>query len=136
TANHTLWAQWTLAETALTPIPVPYTWLDQWQDDIADDEAYEALAKTRGANGVTLWESYVAGLIPTNATSRFLITNLVMNGTTIPALDWTPNSETVPEPWTGTVRVYDIEGKTNLTDDAWVPTDSGTRFFRVKVSMP
>ena len=32
-------------------------------------------------------------------------------------------------------RVYTVEGKANLTD-SWAPTNSASRFFRVKVSMP
>ena len=136
TADHTLWAQWLQAvtHTTNTPVQVPYTWLDQWENDIAD---YEAFAESKGANGIPRWESYVAGLIPTNASSRFLITNFVMNGTAITALDWTPNYETTPDPWTGKLRIYEVLGKTNLTDEAWhSPTNSGSRFFRVNVSMP
>ena len=33
-------------------------------------------------------------------------------------------------------RVYTVEGKENLTDKSWVPTNSASRFFRVKVTMP
>jgi len=33
--------------------------------------------------------------------------------------------------------VYEVWGKTNLTDAAWHwPTNSGTRFFKVEVRMP
>jgi hypothetical protein len=34
------------------------------------------------------------------------------------------------------VRVYTVEGKETLTDDYWTPTNSASRFFRVKVEMP
>ena len=35
------------------------------------------------------------------------------------------------------VRVYSVWGKTNLTDVEWVfPTNSGHRFFKVKVELP
>jgi hypothetical protein len=33
-------------------------------------------------------------------------------------------------------RVFTVEGKANLTDKSWAPTNSASRFFRVKVSIP
>ena len=130
---HTIVAAWTQTHTLTTSVLVPYSWLDRWQNGIVD---YEALAKSKGANEMAFWESYVAGCDPTNASSRFLITNFVMSGTAVTMLKWIPDYETVPEPWTGKLRVYEVWGKTNLTDAVWVPTNSATRFFRVKVSMP
>ncbi len=36
----------------------------------------------------------------------------------------------------GAARGYVVEGKTNLLDRSWGPTNESTRFYRVKVSMP
>ena len=36
----------------------------------------------------------------------------------------------------GAARDYVVEGKTNLVDQSWGPTNESTRFFRVKVEMP
>ncbi|MCL2104363.1 MAG: C10 family peptidase, partial [Kiritimatiellaeota bacterium] len=87
-----------LTETQTTPVPVPYWWLDQVYP--ANDRAYltyETLANSVGANGYTVWESYVAGLDPTNATSKFRITHFVVgnvNGKDIvTTLAWMPNYE-------------------------------------------
>ena len=33
-------------------------------------------------------------------------------------------------------RVYTVEGRETLTDGSWGPTNSDSRFFRVKESMP
>ena len=50
----------------------------------------------------------------------------------MPVVTWTPNLNT-----NGEVRVYNVWGKTNLTDAAWMcHTNSSHRFFKVKVGMP
>ena len=117
---------WTpLLVTQTTPRPVPFAWLDEMYPGNNGD--YEALAFLPGANGLFTWESYVAGLVPTNASSRFQITNLVLNATGITALDWTPHR---PD------RTYKVWGMTNLTDGTWLyPTNSGVKFFKVSVDL-
>ena len=111
--------------TETTPAPVPFPWLDQWAQSIPD---YEALAWSDGLNGVPYWESYVAGLDPTDSASRFAVTNFAVNAVGAPAaLMWSPHRAD---------RVYEVVGKTNLTDTAWIPTNSATRFFKVEVRLP
>ena len=46
---------------------------------------------------------------------------------------WAPDLD---EGGTKSERVYTVEGKTNLLDATWGPTNESTRFFRVKVEMP
>ena len=88
---------------------------------------YEAAAKALAANGVNkVWECYVAGLSPTNAAARFEARVEFENGE--PVVTWDPDL--------GTARDYVVEGKTNLVDRSWGPTNESTRFYRVKVSMP
>ena len=41
------------------------------------------------------------------------------------------------EPDLGDARVYTVEGKVNLADEAWLSlADGDCRFFRVRVSLP
>ncbi len=51
----------------------------------------------------------------------------------VPVIGWNPD---LNEDGTKHERVYTVEGKGNLTDKSWAPTNSASRFFRVKVSMP
>jgi len=120
--------------TTNTDPPVPFAWLEQYYGTLTATE-YEDIAAGSGNNGLDVWESYVAGLIPTDSASRFLITNIVVNAVgEVTALDWMPNYENDSDP---DRRVYLIEGKTNLTDIGWhSPTNDGTRFFKVKVRLP
>ena len=46
---------------------------------------------------------------------------------------WAPDLD---EGGTKSERVYMVEGKTNLVDRSWGPTNAASRFFRVKVEMP
>jgi len=115
--------------TTTTDVPVPYTWLDPLGGNSGN---YEALANSIGKNGMFYWESFVAGLDPTDANSKFRITSFVVgrdNGKdAVTTLDWTPRRSD---------RDYTVWGKTNLTDSAWhFPTNDATRFFKVEVKMP
>jgi len=125
-----LYASWTQVATLNTPCLVPFSWLDQWGGNSSN---YETLAKSKGANGYFYWESYVAGLSPTDANSKFSITNFVVQSNNgkdaVTALVWSPDLR--PN------RVYTVWGKTNLTDGAWhFPTNDASRFFKVDVKLP
>ena len=86
---------------------------------------YAAALNTIGDNGYTIIDSYVAGLTPTNSSSKLLANIHVVNGASF--ITWTPNLDS---------RVYTIYGKTNLTDKAWhSPTNEASRFFKVGVEM-
>jgi hypothetical protein len=50
-----------------------------------------------------------------------------------PVVGWGPD---LNEGGTKNERVYTVEGRESLTDGDWGPTNSASRFFRVKVSMP
>lgn len=53
---------------------VPKSWIDQYPEFLAAAGGdYEAAANSVGANGVTLRESYVAGLDPTDEKSKFTV---------------------------------------------------------------
>ncbi len=117
------------AFTKTTPTPVPYAWFDTDYPAIlaAHGGDYEATANATVANGVDkIWECYVTGVNPTNATERFQAT-IKIGADGNPAVSWKPDL--------GNERTYTVEGKTNLTDD-WAPATSASRFFRVKVELP
>ena len=93
-------------------------------------DEYAMVENMVAPNGFTFGDSYVAGLDPTNETSKFTANVTMSNG--IPHVTWSPNLNT-----NGEVRTYTVWGKTNLTDQAWhTPTNSASRFFKVTVEMP
>ena len=113
--------------TALTPVPVPYAWLDGFLLGDGTAAGYETAAAATAANGInTVWECYVAGLDPTNALSTFFADVDASRDPVV--VTWSPDL--------GATRAYVVEGKTNLVDQSWGPTNESTRFYRVKVSMP
>ena len=119
-------------ETQRTPVPVPYDWLEKYLAKYGEGD-YEKAGNAKGANGVSLWESYVAGLDPEDATSRF--TAKIEMGTDGKAVvTWTPDLSKDEKP-----RKYTTLGKEKLGDDAWSPvTDANKakmRFFKVTVEM-
>ena len=115
-------------------VKIPVTWLDGNAPAAvaAAGGDYEAAARAIAANGADkVWQCYLSGVSPTNATERFLAHIAVTNGTA--DVWWTPD---LNEGGTKNERVYTVEGKTNLVDQSWGPTNEATRFFRVKVEMP
>ena len=118
-------------ETLTTPVPVPYTWLDSYVEQFGGD--YERAANAKGLNGVTLWESYVAGLVPTDPTSRFRATiEIDANGKMV--VTWKPDLREANPP-----RTYIEYGKEKLTDAEWTPVTAenrdAMRFFKVGVKI-
>ncbi len=120
------------ARTRYTPVPVPYAWLDGYALGDGSESGYETAANAPAANGANdVWACYVVGLDPTNATSRFFAE--IDATVDPPRVTWTPD---LNEGGTKSERVYTVEGKTNLVDESWGPTNESTRFYRVKVSLP
>ena len=117
--------------TATTPVPVPYDWLAPYLAAFGGD--YEAAAHATGANGVALWESYVAGLDPADAASRFTA-KIALGADGRPVVTWSPDLRTADPP-----RAYTVYGKPTLGAAAWAPvTDANRaamRFFRVEVEI-
>ncbi len=112
-------------ETEFSPRPVPYVWLDPYMATFGQTD-YEEAAMTTGKNGVALWESYVAGLDPTDPTSRFI--SLIEMKDEIPVITWTPDL--------GDEREYTVHGKKELTDATWEKVDKTVHhFFRVTVDL-
>ncbi len=127
-ADHTLYAKWTELATSTTPVPVPYSWLEKYPTlmSMAGGNHEIAAIINLDLDGMLTWQEYVAGSDPTNKASVFL--SLIGVNAGQPLINWVPDL--------GTTRVYTVNGKTNLNDAAWGPTNSGSRFFKVKVGMP
>ena len=89
--------------------------------------SYSDKESATAINGYSLGASYIAGLDPTNETSKFTASITISNG--VPSIVWTPDL--------GSNRTYTIYGKTDLTDANWTsPTNSSHRFFKVGVELP
>ena len=118
--------------TTTTPVPVPYAWLDAYVARFGGGD-YEAAAHATGVNGVALWASYVAGLDPTDAASRFTAKIAVGTDGT-PRITWSPDLRETDPP-----RAYTVYGKPDLGAAAWTPvTDANRatlRFFKVTVEL-
>jgi len=101
----------------------PEWWLAQYGWTNNFDSAAQSDAD---GDGHVTWQEYVTGSNPTNPESVFLSQLAISNGKA--RVTWTPDLDTA--------RLYAVEGKTNLMQSAWAPTNAATRFFRVKASMP
>lgn len=122
--DQVVWASSGGGSTTTTEVSVPYAWLEDF--GLVTGGNYEAAAMTdTDGDGMTAWQEYVAGSVPTNAASVFLASVTVSNG--MPRVAWIPDQ--------GAERVYTIEGKASLTNTTWAsPTNAASRFFRVKVA--
>jgi hypothetical protein len=87
------------AERFTTNHPTPYWWLAQY----GYTSNQETVVTNTGANGYPLWQSYIAGLVPTNPASQLRFTSLAWPGQTNVLMTW----ETV------TGRVYTVRNSTN-----------------------
>ncbi|MBP5791894.1 MAG: SGNH/GDSL hydrolase family protein, partial [Kiritimatiellae bacterium] len=131
---------WTKEKATDTDFPTPYSWIDMYFPELVSgwgstDYNDFATNKNHGSvkNGYAPWESYVLGLDPTNAMSKF-VTTIRMDGTT-PVVEYSPTNEVLKA-----VKAieYVLQGKPALTN-GWQdvefdePGDTN-RFFRVKVT--
>ena len=118
--------------TTTTEVPVPYSWLAAYYPS-APTSSYETLASQRGANGYLVWESYVAGLDPTNARSVFRALIAFENGA--PVVRYEPVLSSAQT----AARKYTVYGKKKLSNASWSQVPSGSEryynFFKVTVEM-
>ena len=112
--------------TSTTEVPVPYEWLDEYFPGSGTNaDAYETLAKAAGVNGYSVWESYLAGLVPTNAESK-LQAFIRFDGTS-PVIEWNITNLNARTLGYG----YSVKGKSSLADAEWGSTNQYSRFFKV-----
>ena len=120
--------------TVTTPEEVPYSYFDNDYPSLLAEYGgdYEAAALATAANGHNkVWECFVAGISPTNATSVFTAKINMVDGA--PVVSWEPDLNT-----SGVIRAYKVYGKETLEGGGeWqYPTNSLHRFFKVTVEMP
>ena len=105
---------------------------------------FETAVTSLGANGFQLWQSYIAGLDPTNPASQLLLSGTPANSGADFILNWN----------TVTGRVYSISSSSNLLDvfaplpgatslpwtvQSFTNTpspDSAQQFYRLEVQKP
>ena len=119
--------------TSNTDTPVPYSWLATYYP-WASTSDYERIASQRGANGFYVWESYVAGLVPTDADSVFRAVITFENG--VPSVKYEP----VLTAAESAKRSYTVYGTKMLGSSAkWYKIlpggERGYNFFKVTVEM-
>ena len=95
--------------------------------------ANAASGKTNWGRPTSVWEEYVAGLVPTNANSQLKAKIEMKDGA--PVVTWEPD---LNENGTKSERLYKVYGREGLGDGSpWqYPTNSLHRFFKVTVEMP
>ena len=138
TSNMTVTA--VFAEKITTNHPTPYWWLGSY----GYTSNQETVITDIGANGHPLWQSYIAGLVPTNPasqlkfTSQFLMqkTNLVMTWSTVTGRLYTIWSSTNVE-----TNYVPLSGASNMPATVQALTNqitpSTTRnFYRLDARLP
>lgn len=119
-------------ETTTTEVPVPHSWLSGYYPTDSTSD-YETRAAQRGANGYYVWQSYVAGLDPTDPTSLFTVRISMTDGKPVVTYEPELSAEEAAK------RTYTVYGKKRMDDTAWSVVSSGKeslyRFFMVSVEM-
>jgi len=111
---------------------IPHDWLvsaglAKYEDSVS---TLPAKLETTYANGYSGWESYVAGLVPTNPTSVFSALVTISNGMVY--VSWSPDLN-----GDDTNRIYKVYGREELAKGDWeTPVQPWHRFFMVAVAMP
>ena len=97
-------------------------------------ETFGAFANIVGANGRTLWASWLAGLDPANPSDHALSVSIAVSND-VPSLSWTPDL--------GDARTYTIWGRRDFSPtNGWEALSENAlgatphRFFKVSVSQP
>lgn len=120
--------------TAETPVPVPHEWLAGFGLGGGTPEGCEKAAAAIAANGVNaVWECYVAGIDPTDASAKFEAELVFEDG------QW----KAKPKGGEKEGRTYRVKGKREMSDgEEWTDVtdvenaeEDGWRFFRVGVGM-
>ena len=139
TLNTNVTATAVFSEILTTNFPTPHWWLAA--NGISNN--FESAVTDTGANGFQLWQSYIAGLEPTNPASQLLLSGSPANNGGDFILNWN----------TVTGRVYSLSTSSNLpgftplpgaTNLAWtiqsftnsLAPDATQNFYRLEVRKP
>ena len=119
--------------------PTPQWWLASY----GFTNNFETAVNQTGANGYQFWQSYIAGLNPTNPASKLLLTSTPrLNGGQC-VLGWNTVTGRVYSIWMATNPAGPftlLPGATNLPSSTQAFTNqisnTGQRFYRLEVSKP
>jgi hypothetical protein len=128
------------AEIVTTNSAVPYWWLASY----GVTGNFESAVKEMGANGLPLWESYVAGLNPTVTTSQLRLALSRAGSAAPPILSWNTAAGRVYTLWSSTNvngPFTRVAGASSLPASASRFTNSAAAtlsqsFYRLEVSKP
>jgi len=126
------------AEMLTTDHPTPLWWLASY----GFTQNVETVVNTIGANGLPVWQSYIAGLNPTNSTDRLLL-SLNRRGSDL-VLNWNTVTGRVYTIWEGAnlmTSFTPIPGASNLPSSVQGLTNppiqpSPATFYRLQVQKP
>ena len=119
-------------------VAIPSSWADNYPrfKELFGGDFAAALTKTikndGAGNPIFVWQDFVAGTDPTDATSKFTASITLVGGK--PVVSWSP--ELKPEQ--AAIRKYTVYGKAHLYDEKWSVVDGDEDkygFFKVCVEM-
>ncbi len=122
-----------VSATGSTAIGTPYAWLDQY--GLTDYEADELLDQDE--DGLLTWQEYIAGTVPTNKASSFVVTLNpvdVVNWTAVPGriyeVYWSDNLQHTP--------FTSLSGDILPPQSSYTNTTPGAQanFYQMKVRLP
>ncbi len=135
--NSNVTLQAVFAEMVTTNHPTPLWWLASY----GFTQDVESVVNTISANGLPLWQSYIAGLDPTNPADRLLL-SLSRNGSDL-VLNWNTVTGRVYTIWEGTnmTSFTPLVGASNLPASVHSLTNPPTQpspatFYRLQVQKP
>jgi hypothetical protein len=125
------------AELITTDHATPYWWLASY----GFTNNFETAARLLGANGLPLWQSYLAGLNPTDASSQLRLA-VSRIGPNTNVLSWNATTGRVYTLWWSTDATglfTRVPGASNLTASVTRLTNapgSSRTFYRIEVQKP
>jgi hypothetical protein len=138
TLSSNISVQANFSELLTTNHPTPYWWLALH----GSTNNFDSAAESMGANGMPRWQSYIAGLNPSDPASRFMAA-LDVSGDDL-VLHWNTVTGRVYTVWSSTNSLTEftpMNGAVDLTHDIQSITNSGlgsgtSVFFRIEVEKP
>jgi hypothetical protein len=120
--------------------PTPHWWLASY-GYISDFEAAVLLV---GANGLPLWQSYVAGLNPNDPASQFRVTGQFTPDGAAYVLNWSTVSNRVYSLWTGSSSLNELAPLPAAQGLPWtihsftntVDAGASAKFYQLRVEKP
>jgi hypothetical protein len=97
----------------------PSAWIQQYFPGTPTNN-YASLAASEACNGMTVWQSYVAGVNPTNANSCLRAAIAISNGNILVTYP------TGPAAYSNMSRYYEVDSLTNLLGGTWQPVPGAT----------